>query len=174
MCLESVLIDSLQYFTYTKAAFTILGSICKILAPKKGWQNGRIAQGNFCAHVALTSRSCRAHVALTSRSNTPKIGERILGAHIALTSRSGRAQMGKTCAQMGKNRALGAPWAHCDRIVFLSRKFRIFERDVSAVWAQLFPKWAHQERTMIALRARRERDVSASKRRSNGEQLSSV
>ena len=80
------------------------------------WQNRRIAQGNFCAHlalkcdlVALTSSSLCAHVALTSRSNTPKSGERILGAHVALKLRSPRAQMGKKGAQMGKNRALGAP-----------------------------------------------------------------
>ena len=118
-------------------------------------------EGNFCAHVALTSRSSRAQVALTSRSNTPKSGERILGAHTALIPRSRHAQMGKNRTQMGKNCTIGAPWAHYDHIVFLSWKFRIFERDVSAVWAQLFPKWAHQERTIIALRARRERDVSA-------------
>ena len=50
------------------------------------------------AHVTLTSSSSRAHVALKSRSNTPKIGERILGAPTALTSRSNgenRDQMGE-------------------------------------------------------------------------------
>ena len=63
-----------------RALSALLMNICERF---KG-QNGRIAQGNFCAHVALKSRSRRTQVALTSRSNTPKSGERILGAHTAV------------------------------------------------------------------------------------------
>ena len=37
----------------------------------------------------------RAIFVLTSPSNTPKIGERILGAHVTLISRSNCAQMEK-------------------------------------------------------------------------------
>ena len=42
MCLESVLIDSLLYFTYKKAIFTISDSICKISAPKMGCNSARM------------------------------------------------------------------------------------------------------------------------------------
>ena len=98
----------------------------------KDWQNGRIAQGNFCAHlvlkcdlVVLMSSSLCAHVALKHPEKSWAHFERSRRAQTALTSRSN-----------GEQRHSNGEKSHSWRAISAFFWPSIGERDVSAMWAR--------------------------------------
>ena len=116
-------------------------------------QNRRITQGNFRAHIALTSHSCHAHITFKSCSHCAHfaLNPRSLCAHVVLKWGKTALKCGKLCSWC----AMSAMW-HC----FLSKIQNFWaqrERSTSATSPQMSTLRVHYERTKSAMWAHHER-----------------